>query len=139
MSLQDLTAQTPQGTPWFGLDLGERTIGVAASDATRMIASPLEVIRKTKFGKPTVPGFAHWHRAWLTPTCRCNCAMQHRRAFRIRPVLPSSSKLVSSPAPRTLRRACWLFCIAQILAANPLLTCAVESARPVPPCFREAR
>ncbi|HRH20327.1 MAG TPA: Holliday junction resolvase RuvX [Brevundimonas sp.] len=49
VSLQDLTAQTPQGTPWFGLDLGERTIGVAASDATRMIASPLEVIRKTKF------------------------------------------------------------------------------------------
>lgn len=49
VSLQDLTAQTPQGTPWFGLDLGERTIGVAASDATRVIASPLEVIRKTKF------------------------------------------------------------------------------------------
>ena len=49
VSLQDLTAQTPQGTPWFGLDLGERTIGVAASDATRMIASPLGVIRKTKF------------------------------------------------------------------------------------------
>jgi putative Holliday junction resolvase len=32
-----------------GLDLGERTIGVAVSDATWMIASPLETIRKTKF------------------------------------------------------------------------------------------
>jgi len=49
LSLQELAEQTPPGTPWLGLDLGERTIGVAASDATRMIASPLEVIRKTKF------------------------------------------------------------------------------------------
>ena len=31
------------------MDLGEKTIGVAISDATRMIASPLELIRKTKF------------------------------------------------------------------------------------------
>jgi len=33
----------------LGLDLGEKTIGVAISDATRSIASPLELIRKTKF------------------------------------------------------------------------------------------
>ena len=33
----------------MGLDLGEKTIGVAVSDATRMIASPLELIRKSKF------------------------------------------------------------------------------------------
>ena len=31
----------------MGLDLGEKTIGVAVSDVTRMIASPLELIRKT--------------------------------------------------------------------------------------------
>lgn len=49
LSLDQLAAQTPPGTPWLGLDLGEKTIGVAASDATRMIASPLELIRKTKF------------------------------------------------------------------------------------------
>ena len=47
--LFDLPAACPPGTPWLGLDLGEKTIGVAASDATRMIASPLELIRKTKF------------------------------------------------------------------------------------------
>ena len=47
--LSDLPAACPPDTPWFGLDLGEKTIGVAASDATRMIASPLELIRKTKF------------------------------------------------------------------------------------------
>ena len=33
----------------MGLDLGEKTIGVAVSDATRLIASPLELIRKSKF------------------------------------------------------------------------------------------
>ena len=49
MTLDDLAASTPPGTPWLGLDLGEKTIGVAASDATRMIASPLVLIRKTKF------------------------------------------------------------------------------------------
>ncbi len=49
LSLEDLAASTPPGTPWLGLDLGEKTIGVAASDATRMIASPLSLIRKTKF------------------------------------------------------------------------------------------
>jgi putative Holliday junction resolvase len=32
-----------------GLDLGEKTIGVAVSDASRMIASPLALIRKAKF------------------------------------------------------------------------------------------
>nr|WP_262923358.1 Holliday junction resolvase RuvX [Brevundimonas diminuta] len=35
----------------MGLDLGENTIGVAASDAGRIIASPLELIRKTKFSQ----------------------------------------------------------------------------------------
>lgn len=49
LSLLDLSAACPPGTPWLGLDLGEATIGVAASDASRMIASPLELIRKTKF------------------------------------------------------------------------------------------
>lgn len=47
--LADLSAACPPNTPWLGLDLGEKTIGVAASDASRMIASPLELIRKTKF------------------------------------------------------------------------------------------
>ncbi len=49
LSLEDLAASTPPGTPWLGLDLGEKTIGVAASDAGRIIASPLQLIRKTKF------------------------------------------------------------------------------------------
>lgn len=35
----------------MGLDLGEKTIGLALSDVSRTIASPLETIRRTKFGK----------------------------------------------------------------------------------------
>ena len=38
-----------RGAPLVGLDLGEKTIGVAVSDIGRMIASPLALIRKTKF------------------------------------------------------------------------------------------
>jgi putative Holliday junction resolvase len=49
LDLLDLPAACPPGTPWMGLDLGEATIGVAVSDTSRMIASPLELIRKTKF------------------------------------------------------------------------------------------
>jgi len=49
LDLSELSAACPPNTPWLGLDLGENTIGVAASDAGRIIASPLELIRKTKF------------------------------------------------------------------------------------------
>lgn len=47
--LTDLPAACPPDTAWLGLDLGENTIGVAVSDTSRMIASPLQLIRKTKF------------------------------------------------------------------------------------------
>ncbi len=47
--LLDLPGALPAYAPVLGLDLGEKTIGVAVSDATRAIASPLELIRRTKF------------------------------------------------------------------------------------------
>jgi putative Holliday junction resolvase len=49
MAIVELTDLPAGTTPLVGLDLGEKTIGVAVSDATRMIASPLQTIRKTKF------------------------------------------------------------------------------------------
>jgi putative Holliday junction resolvase len=49
LELPDLPAALPPRTPLVGLDLGEKTIGVAVSDRERMIASPLELIRKSKF------------------------------------------------------------------------------------------
>ncbi len=33
------------------LDVGEKTIGLAMSDASRMVASPLQLIERTKFSK----------------------------------------------------------------------------------------
>ena len=42
-------APLPREARLLGLDLGTRTIGLALSDVTRMIASPLETIRRTKF------------------------------------------------------------------------------------------
>lgn len=49
VDMMDLPAALPAYTPILGLDLGEKTIGVAVSDATRMVASSLELIRKSKF------------------------------------------------------------------------------------------
>ncbi len=51
LDIADLPAALPRGAPVVGLDLGEKTIGVAVSDASLMIASPLELIRKTQFTK----------------------------------------------------------------------------------------
>lgn len=51
LDLSELPAACPPNTPWLGLDLGENTIGVSVSDTGRIIASPLELIRKTKFSK----------------------------------------------------------------------------------------
>jgi putative Holliday junction resolvase len=49
VDLLELPALLPRYAAVVGLDLGEKTIGVAASDAGRSIASPLGLIRKTKF------------------------------------------------------------------------------------------
>jgi putative Holliday junction resolvase len=35
--------------PLLGLDLGEKTIGVASADASRVIATPVGLVRKAKF------------------------------------------------------------------------------------------
>jgi putative Holliday junction resolvase len=49
VDLLDLPALLPAYAPIVGLDLGEKTIGVAVSDLTRTVATPLELIRKVKF------------------------------------------------------------------------------------------
>ena len=49
VELTELPALLPRYGALMGLDLGEKTIGVAMSDATRTVASPHELIRKTKF------------------------------------------------------------------------------------------
>ena len=49
LDIAALPAALPRGAPVAGLDLGEKTIGVAVSDTALMIASPLELIRRSKF------------------------------------------------------------------------------------------
>ena len=49
VDLTELPALLRRYSALMGLDLGEKTVGVAVSDVTRMVATPLELIRKTKF------------------------------------------------------------------------------------------
>ena len=49
VDLLELPGAIGPRTPIVGLDLGEKTIGVAVSDTSRTIASPLALIRRTKF------------------------------------------------------------------------------------------
>lgn len=49
LDLSDFTAALPANGALMGLDPGEKRIGVAVSDTTRLIASSLEQISRTKF------------------------------------------------------------------------------------------
>jgi len=49
MSLANAVSALLPRAPIIGLDLGTRTIGVAVSDITRRIASPVETIQRRKF------------------------------------------------------------------------------------------
>lgn len=51
LSLDDFAAGLPPAGALAGLDVGTKTIGVAVSDATRFIATPLETIARTKFSR----------------------------------------------------------------------------------------
>ncbi len=49
VAIEELRAVLPKGRAVLALDLGERNIGVALSDVTRTVASPLATLRKAKF------------------------------------------------------------------------------------------
>jgi putative Holliday junction resolvase len=49
ISLADAISSVPADRRLMGLDLGTKTIGVATSDRTRMIATPIETIARKKF------------------------------------------------------------------------------------------
>lgn len=50
LPLADLAQLLQPDERLLGLDLGTKTIGLALSDVMRQIATPLETIRRTKFG-----------------------------------------------------------------------------------------
>jgi putative Holliday junction resolvase len=49
LSLDDLRAAVAPGKRLLGLDVGEKTIGIAISDSGFSVATPVETIRRTKF------------------------------------------------------------------------------------------
>ena len=51
ISPEQLAARLEDGQRLIGLDVGEKTIGVALSDALLMSATPLHTIRRRKFGQ----------------------------------------------------------------------------------------
>jgi len=51
VSLTDFKVTLGLGLRLLGLDVGEKTIGLAISDSAYTIGSPLETIRRTKFTK----------------------------------------------------------------------------------------
>ncbi|MEX5726782.1 putative Holliday junction resolvase [Rhodovulum iodosum] len=48
-TVEELATALPRGRALIGLDLGDKTIGVAVSDTSWSVASPLETIRRKKF------------------------------------------------------------------------------------------
>ena len=51
LSLQSALENLPQTSRLMGLDLGTKTIGIATSDRSRQIATPITTITRTKFTK----------------------------------------------------------------------------------------
>ena len=51
LALVDAAAMLPERGALIGLDLGTKTIGVAASDPDRRIAAPVETISRTGFNR----------------------------------------------------------------------------------------
>ncbi|MBV7392672.1 Holliday junction resolvase RuvX [Mameliella sediminis] len=49
-TIEDFAAALPPMSALAGLDLGTRTIGVSVSDSFRSVATPLETIKRKKFG-----------------------------------------------------------------------------------------
>jgi putative Holliday junction resolvase len=50
-SIQDLKLEHQRNSRLMGLDVGSKTIGLALSDVTLTIATPLETLKRTKFSK----------------------------------------------------------------------------------------
>ena len=50
LSLEDFAAGLPPAGRLMALDVGTKTIGIAISDTTRMVASGLETLQRVKFG-----------------------------------------------------------------------------------------
>ena len=52
--LSELRSLLPAGSRLLGLDLGEKTIGLALSDTTLTVATPMETLKRGKFSADAV-------------------------------------------------------------------------------------
>lgn len=50
-NLKDIAAQRPKIHVFLGVDLGAKTIGLALSNESQTLATPLETIKRTKFAR----------------------------------------------------------------------------------------
>jgi len=102
IDLLALPAALPPRTPVVGLDPGEKTIGVAVSDYTLSIASPLALIKRRKFTEEAEELFALMQGRGAAgvviglpvnmdgtegPRCQSNRALG-RNLLRLRPEMP---------------------------------------------------
>ena len=58
LALEELRRAVPSGRRLIGVDLGTKTIGLALSDPTWTIASPLETLRRGRFAADAAQLFA---------------------------------------------------------------------------------
>ena len=49
--LENILKDRPEDTRLLGMDIGQKTIGLALSDSVQSIATPLQTIKRTKFSK----------------------------------------------------------------------------------------
>ncbi len=49
-SIEEMASHLPPMQALMGLDLGTKTIGVAVSDSFRSVATPIETVKRKKFG-----------------------------------------------------------------------------------------
>lgn len=54
LDLENLKSALPPGSRLLGLDLGEKTIGLALSDTLLTVATPMETLKRGKFGADAV-------------------------------------------------------------------------------------
>ncbi len=50
----EMMAVLPANARLLGLDVGSKTIGLAVSDGTRKVATPIDTVRRSKFSKDVV-------------------------------------------------------------------------------------
>ena len=111
-------AEIPEMGALAGLDLGTATIGVAISDVIRSVATPLETIKRKKFGVDAAALLALTTHRMVTgivlglpmnmdgsegPRCQATRAFA-RNLEKLTP-LPITCLLYTSPSPRDKRQS----------------------------------